>query len=112
MIKIGIVDDHAIVRSGLRQFFSEHVDLRVVGEAASGREAIELVRTTELDVLVMRVSLPVALSFAVTFRTPFASMSKVTSICGIPRGAGGIPPSLNLPSVRFCPAIGRSPCST
>jgi two-component system invasion response regulator UvrY len=47
MIKIGIVDDHAIVRSGLRQFFSEHVDLRVVGEAGTGREAIELVRTTE-----------------------------------------------------------------
>ena len=58
MIKIGIVDDHAIVRSGLRQFFSEHVDLRVVGEAASGREAIELVRTTELDVLVMDLSMP------------------------------------------------------
>jgi len=58
MIKIGIVDDHAIVRSGLRQFFSEHVDLRVVGEAASGREAIELVRTTEIDVLVMDLSMP------------------------------------------------------
>jgi two-component system invasion response regulator UvrY len=58
MIKIGIVDDHAIVRSGLRQFFSEHVDLRVAGEAASGREAIELVRTTELDVLVMDLSMP------------------------------------------------------
>jgi YesN/AraC family two-component response regulator len=41
MIKVGIVDDHAIVRSGLKQFFSEQVDLRVVGEAASGREAIE-----------------------------------------------------------------------
>ena len=58
MIKIGIVDDHAIVRSGLRQYFSEHVDLRVAGEAASGREAIELVRTTELDVLVMDLSMP------------------------------------------------------
>ena len=44
MIKIGIVDDHAIVRSGLRQFLSEHVDLRVEGEAANGREAIDLVR--------------------------------------------------------------------
>ena len=52
MIKIGIVDDHAIVRSGLRQFFSEHVDLRVVGEAANGREAIDLVRAQEIDVLV------------------------------------------------------------
>lgn len=42
MIKVGIVDDHAIVRTGLRQFFSEQVDLRVVGEAGSGREAIIL----------------------------------------------------------------------
>src|SRR5665647_3406134 len=46
MINIGIVDDHVIVRTGLKQFFSEQVDLRVVGEAASGREAIDLVRTT------------------------------------------------------------------
>ena len=58
MIKIGIVDDHAIVRSGLRQFFSDHVDLRVVGEAASGREAIDLVRNTEMDVLLMDLSMP------------------------------------------------------
>ncbi len=62
--------------------------------------------------MVMRVSLPVALSLAVTFRMPLASMSKVTSICGTPRGAGGMPASLNLPSVRFCAARGRSPCST
>jgi DNA-binding NarL/FixJ family response regulator len=58
MIKVGIVDDHAIVRSGLKQFFSEQVDLRVVGEAASGREAIDLVRVTEMDVLVMDLSMP------------------------------------------------------
>ena len=58
MIRIGIVDDHAIVRSGLKQFFSEHTDLRVVGEAGSGREAIDLVRNTELDVLVMDLSMP------------------------------------------------------
>ena len=58
MIRVGIVDDHAIVRVGLRNFLAEHVDLRVVGEAASGREAIDLVRTTELDVLVMDLSMP------------------------------------------------------
>jgi len=59
MIKIGIVDDHAIVRAGLRQFFSEQVDLRVVGEAANGREAIELVRTAaEMDVLVLDLCMP------------------------------------------------------
>ena len=58
MIKIGIVDDHAIVRAGLKQFLSEQVDLRVEGEAGNGREAIDLVRTTELDVLVMDLSMP------------------------------------------------------
>ncbi|SEA94460.1 response regulator transcription factor [Variovorax sp. YR216] len=58
MIKIGIVDDHAIVRTGLRDFFSQHVDLRVVGEAATGREAIDLVRSNEIDVLVMDLSMP------------------------------------------------------
>lgn len=58
MIRIGIVDDHAIVRAGLRQFFSDHVDLRVVGEAASGREAIDLVRNVEIDVLLMDLSMP------------------------------------------------------
>ena len=46
MINVGIVDDHAIVRTGLKQFISEEVDLRVVGEAANGRDAIDLVRTT------------------------------------------------------------------
>ena len=58
MIRIAIIDDHAIVRSGLRDFFSQHVDLRVVGEAASGREAIDLVRNHEIDVLVMDLSMP------------------------------------------------------
>ena len=58
MIRIGIVDDHAVVRSGLKQFFAEQVDFRVAGEAASGREAIDLVRNTALDVLVMDLSMP------------------------------------------------------
>ena len=58
MIRIAIVDDHAIVRAGLRQYFSEQVDFRVVGEAADGREAVDLVRKSELDVLVMDLSMP------------------------------------------------------
>ena len=58
MIRIAICDDHAIVRAGLRQFLSEQVDLRVTGEAANGREALELVRKGELDVLLMDLSMP------------------------------------------------------
>ena len=58
MIRVGIVDDHVIVRTGLRQFLSEQVDLRVTGEAANGREALNLVRAGEVDVLVMDLSMP------------------------------------------------------
>ncbi len=66
----------------------------------------------EDDVIVIFWSFCVAVSFAVTFRMPLASISNVTSICGTPRGAGGIPVRWNLPNVRFCAAMGRSPCST
>jgi DNA-binding NarL/FixJ family response regulator len=58
MIRIGIVDDHAIVRSGLRQFLGENVDLRVTGEAVNGRDALELARSGEVDVLLMDISMP------------------------------------------------------
>ena len=57
-IRIGIVDDHSIVRSGLRQYFEDESDLQVVGEAATGGEAIDLVRKTEMDVLLMDLSMP------------------------------------------------------
>ena len=58
MIRIVIVDDHAVVRTGLRQFFSEQVDFRVTGEAANGREALDLVRQGDLDVLLLDLSMP------------------------------------------------------
>src|SRR3974390_2530130 len=57
----------------------------------------------------MRVSLPVALSLAVTLRMPLASMSNVTSTCGTPRGAGGIPSRWKRPRLRVAFAGPRSP---
>jgi two-component system invasion response regulator UvrY len=58
MIRIVIVDDHAVVRAGLRQFLAEQSDLEVVGEAANGREALDLVRKGGIDVIVMDLSMP------------------------------------------------------
>ena len=58
MIRVGIVDDHAVVRTGLKQFLSEHVDLRVAGEAANGAQALELAREGQVDVLLMDLSMP------------------------------------------------------
>ena len=64
------------------------------------------------EVIVMCWSFPVPKSLALTFTMPLASMSNVTSICGTPRGAAGIPSRLKLPKVRFWSAISRSPCNT
>ena len=58
MIRIAIVDDHAMVRAGLRQFFTDQADFLVVAEAANGHEALNIVRQGDLDVLVMDISMP------------------------------------------------------
>ena len=51
MIRIAIIDDHAIVRAGLRQFFSEQVDL-TASPRVERREAVDIVRKGQVDVLV------------------------------------------------------------
>ena len=58
MIRIAIVDDHAIVRTGLKKFLSETGDFCVTGEASNGREALELARKGEADVMLMDISMP------------------------------------------------------
>lgn len=58
MIRVAIVDDHAIVRAGLRQFLVEQVDLRVVAECANGREALDVVREQSADVVLLDISMP------------------------------------------------------
>ena len=58
MIRIAIVDDHAMVRAGLRQFFADQIDFVVAGEAANGREALDIVRQGEVDVMLLDISMP------------------------------------------------------
>jgi two-component system, NarL family, invasion response regulator UvrY len=58
MIRIAIVDDHALVRAGLRQFFADQIDFAVVAEAANGREAMDIVRAGEVDVVVLDIGMP------------------------------------------------------
>jgi DNA-binding NarL/FixJ family response regulator len=58
MIRIAVVDDHAIVRAGLRQFLGDEPDLRVVAEAANGREALDIVRAGQVDVLLLDIAMP------------------------------------------------------
>ena len=58
MIRVVIVDDHDIVRQGLRSLLEEHSDILVVGDSADGLGALDLVEITRPDVLVVDLSLP------------------------------------------------------
>ncbi len=57
-IKILVVDDHAIMRDGIRALLSLHNDLEIVGEASEGKEAIEKVQELGPDVVIMDVAMP------------------------------------------------------
>ncbi len=57
-MKIVLVDDHKIMREGLRLLISGIDGLEVIGEAEDGREAIELVRERAPDIVVMDVGMP------------------------------------------------------
>jgi DNA-binding NarL/FixJ family response regulator len=58
VIRVGIADDHPITRTALRCYLEEQDGIRVVAEASSGREAIDLVRTHGLDVLLLDLDMP------------------------------------------------------
>ncbi len=58
MKQILLVDDHSIVRDGLRNLIALEKDLEVTGEACSGAEAIRMVREQRFDAMVLDISMP------------------------------------------------------
>ncbi len=58
-IRIMIVDDHAVVRQGLRMFLSLDSELEIIGEASDGREALNMARELRPDVILMDLLMPV-----------------------------------------------------
>ena len=57
-IKILLVDDHTVVRSGLSKFLMVNKDLKLVGEASDGQEAIQMVSLHKPDVVLMDLMMP------------------------------------------------------
>lgn len=57
-IKLVLVDDHAVVRSGTRELLEQEPDLKIVGEASNGEEAVRLAHELQPDVMVMDVRMP------------------------------------------------------
>ncbi len=58
MIRILIADDHSLFRQGLRSLLEAEGDLRVIGEAASGREALRAALETKPDIILMDIQMP------------------------------------------------------
>ena len=52
-IKVVMVDDHSMIRIGLKAYFNTIPDIEIVGEAASGEEALQVVEATQPDVVLM-----------------------------------------------------------
>lgn len=58
MIRVLVVDDHELVRSGITRMLADDPDIEVIGEASSGEEAIESVRQSSPDIVLMDIRMP------------------------------------------------------
>ena len=58
VIRVLLAEDHTIVRKGLRSLLDDGVDIKVIGEARDGREAVHMVDQLRPDVVLMDISMP------------------------------------------------------
>jgi two-component system response regulator NreC len=65
-IRLLLVDDHAVVRSGLRMLLESQADVEIVGEAGTAAEALELLATAKPDMILMDIGLPETAVVALT----------------------------------------------
>jgi len=68
MIRVFLLDDHSLVRTGFRLIIAEQPDMQVVGEACSGEEGLPLIRSHKPDVVVCDLHLPGVSGLEVTER--------------------------------------------
>lgn len=73
MIRLLVVDDHELVRIGLRHIFEDYPAIRIAGEAVDGESALRMNRELRPDVVLLDVSLPGLSGFEVTTRLKQAS---------------------------------------
>jgi DNA-binding NarL/FixJ family response regulator len=57
-IKIFVVDDHAVVRQGIKHIIVQNSDMEVVGEASRGGEVLEKIKNMDVDVILMDIEMP------------------------------------------------------
>lgn len=76
-VRVLLVDDHALVRSGFAMVLSVEEDIEVVGQAANGREALAVLAQHPADVVLMDVQMPVMDGIAATHEIVTAGLAKV-----------------------------------
>jgi DNA-binding NarL/FixJ family response regulator len=59
MIRLFLVDDHAVLRAGIRMLLAQEADFSIVGEAANGQELLDQLPTTPADVVLLDLNMPV-----------------------------------------------------
>jgi two-component system, NarL family, invasion response regulator UvrY len=58
LIKVCVVDDHSVVRRGIAEFLAEQMDVRIIGEGGSAKDALELLRRRDPDIMLLDVFMP------------------------------------------------------
>ena len=56
--RVLIVDDHPVVRQGVKEVLHENLKIDIVGEAATGREAIDLAKSLRPNIIIIDISMP------------------------------------------------------
>ena len=88
MIKVLIVDDHALVRMGIRRLLEDLSDVEVVADAGSGEQALALVKSHNPDVVLLDMKMPGIDGWEVTRRlkksNPQVKVIAVTAMCSDP----------------------------
>lgn len=88
MIKVLIVDDHALVRMGIRRLLEDILDIEVVADAESGEQALALVKAHNPDVVLLDMKMPGIDGWEVTRRlkksNPQIKVIAVTAVCSEP----------------------------
>lgn len=75
MIRVVLIDDHALVRTGLRMILQQHADMDVVGEAEDGEQGFWLIRRTEADVALVDIHMPGFSGVELTHRVRSANLA-------------------------------------